>query len=179
MYIPEIGPGQTRIGVSIPVPGPWAGEISAARQSYGDVYAEMIPPHITIVGPTAVNITDIPAIIVQLDNACDQFPAFQITLAGTGSFRPISPVVYLEVNDGAVECSDLAARANQGLLAGVQRFPYHPHVTLAHEVPNQTLDRAERDFSDLQARFTVDALWLYRNGEDGVWRKLCKFELRG
>jgi len=179
MYLPDIGPEQTRVGVSIAVPEPWASEISQARISYGDEYAEMIPPHITIVGPTAVNLKDIPAIIVALDNACDQVPKFQVSLSGAGSFRPISPVAFLNVEQGAAECAALSARANKGLLAGVQRFPYHAHVTLAHGVPDPVLDQAEADFADLHARFSADALWLYRHHEDGVWRKLCKFELRG
>ena len=179
MYLPTIGPNQTRIGVSIPVPEPWAGEISVARQSYGDEYAEMIPPHITIVGPTAVRIKDIPAVIVQLDNACDQIAKFPVSLAGTGTFRPISPVAFLNVEAGATECQNLAARANRGLLAQPQRFPYHAHVTLAHGVPDMMLNQAETDFADLHARFTADTLWLYRHHDDGVWRKLCKFDLRG
>jgi len=179
MYLPEIGPDQTRIGLSIPVPEPWASEISAARISYGDEFAEMIPPHITIVGPTAVKLSDLPAVIVALDNACDQIPKFQLSLCGTGTFRPISPVAFLNVDRGAAECAALAASANRGLLAGPQRFPYHAHVTLAHGVSDAMLDRAEAEFADLHARFPADALWLYRHHDDGVWRKLCKFELRG
>jgi len=179
MYLPKIGADETRIGVSIPVPEPWASEISQARIGYGDEFAEMIPTHITIVGPTAVKISDIPAIIVQLDNACDQIPKFQVTLEGTGTFRPISPVSYINIVDGATDCANLAARANKGLLAQTARFPYHPHVTLAHGVPEMMLDQAETDFAHLRARFNADALWLYRHHDDGVWRKLCKFELRG
>ena len=179
MYLPDINEDETRIGVSIPVPEPWASEISAARIGYGDQYAEMIPPHITIVGPTAVKIDDIPAVIVALDNACDQIPAFQVTLDGTGTFRPISPVSFLKIDQGAQECANLAQRATRGLLAQTQRFPYHAHVTLAHAVPDAMLDQAEQDFAHLKARFNADALWLYRNHDDGVWRKLCKFELRG
>jgi len=179
MYLPRIGPEETRIGVSIPVPEPWAGEISAARISYGDEYAEMIPPHITLVGPTAVRIKDIPAVIVALDNACDQIPKFQVSLNGTGTFRPISPVSFVNVDQGAAECQNLAAQVTRGLLAQTQRFPYHAHVTLAHGVPELMLDQAEADFAHLNARFSADALWLYRHHDDGVWRKLCKFELRG
>jgi len=179
MYLPDVGFDETRVGLSIPIPAPWANEISEARIAYGDEYGEMIPPHITIVGPTAVKISDLPAIIVALDNACDQMPKFQIDLAGTGSFRPISPVAYVKVEQGAQECRALATRTNRGLLAQPERFPYHAHVTLAHGVPDLMLDRAEADFADLHARFTADALWLYRHHDDGVWRKLCKFELRG
>jgi len=179
VYLPSIAPDETRIGVSIPVPEPWSTEIANARISYGDRYAQMIPPHITIVGPTVVKLKDLPALVVALDNTCDQFPKFTISLAGTGTFRPISPVSFINVVQGASECGDLAARAMDGMLAQAPRFPFHPHVTLAHEVPEPVLDQAQADFANLHARFSADALWLYRHHDDGVWRKQCKFDLRG
>jgi 2'-5' RNA ligase len=139
----------------------------------------MIPSHITIIEPTAMNIYDIPALIVQFDNACDQVPAFSINLAGTGTFRPVSPVVYLQMAAGATECTALNNAANRGLVATKPRFPFHPHVTLAQDVPPEALDQAQLDFANFTANFKVEALWLYRQGDDGVWRKNCKFDLRG
>ena len=178
MYLPPIRPGQVRVGVSLPVPQPWAAEISAARISYGDEFAEMIPPHITIVGPTAVWRAEIPNVIKQLDVAVSHIRRFSVSLRGTGTFRPLSEVVFINIDDGAANCAELEAACNTGLLANAPRFPYHPHVTLAHDVPPAQLDRATSDFAALHARFTADALWLYRQSDDGEWRKACRFELR-
>jgi len=179
MYIPPCGPDQMRIGISFPVPQPWAAEIAEARIRYGDEYGLMIPPHITIIGPTAVDRVEIPALIVQLDNICDQTPAFDLRLDGTDTFRPLSPVVYLKVTDGFDDCVALQAALQRGPLVSPARFEYHPHVTLAHDVPPEQLDIAQHEFENLSARFHVDALWLYRNDPDGVWRKDFKFALRG
>jgi len=179
MYLPPIEPDETRIGFSIPVPPPWAEEIQQARIRYKDENATRIPTHITIIGPTAVKFNDLPAITVHLDIVCDNTPPFTVVLDGTGTFRPISDVSYVKVTDGYTQCAALQAKANQGILARPMRFPYHPHITLAHGVAQPLLDVAEAEFANLLARFKVDTLWLYQQDIDGVWLKYCKFELRG
>ena len=179
MYLPPCDQDETRIGFSIPVPPPWAEEIQQARIRYHDDYAEMIPTHITIIGPTAVKFQDLPAITVHLDIVCDNTPPFMVELAGTGTFRPTSDVSFIRVTTGFAECTALQARANKGVLARPMRFPYHPHVTLAHGVAPAYLDSAEHEFANLFARFQVDTLWLYLHDPDGVWRKYSKFALRG
>ena len=57
-----------------------------------------------------------------------------------------------------------------GILAGEARFPYHPHVTVAHELPEAALDRAEHALAGYEARFPVTGFALYLHGDDGVWR---------
>jgi 2'-5' RNA ligase len=179
VYLPPVAEGQTRIGFSIPVPPPWAEEIASARARFGDPYADMIPTHITIVGPTAIDTASLPALIVQLDIACDQVAPFEVELKGTGTFQPVSPVAFVEVTKGAAECAALANAARKGPLSGETRFPYHPHVTLAHGVSDDIIEQALAEFADLSVRFAVDAVWLYRHFDDGVWRKICRFDLRG
>jgi 2'-5' RNA ligase len=48
------------------------------------------------------------------------------------------------------------------LLSVESRFPYHPHVTLAHDVDEEILNRAFEDFTDFRAAFTVTQMQLYR-----------------
>lgn len=57
-----------------------------------------------------------------------------------------------------------------GPLAQDLRFHYHPHVTVAHEVPDDALDRAFTELARFEARFDVEAIWVYEHGDDGVWR---------
>jgi 2'-5' RNA ligase len=178
MYLPPLSSGQTRVGLSIPVPHPWAADIKAARVAYGDACAEMIPPHITILEPTSVNISDIPFVTQQLRKTCGRFSAFSITLGGTDTFRPISPVTYLKVTVGAAQCAAMHQAVNHGLIASARRFPFHPHVTLAQEVPDVVLDQAQSDFAQLRANFRTDAIWLYQQDDDGMWRKHSKFGLQ-
>ena len=63
-------------------------------------------------------------------------------------------------------------------LAQELRFNYHPHVTVAHDVPDDALDRAFAELADFEAVFRVTSLQVYEHGDDGVWRPARSFPLR-
>ena len=46
----------------------------------------------------------------------------------------------------------------------------HPHVTVAHELPDNVLARAQDVLAGYEARFPVTGFALYMHGDDGVWR---------
>jgi 2'-5' RNA ligase len=98
-------------------------------------------------------------------------------LRGTSTFRPVSPVVYVQVADGAGQCAQLERRVRSGVLQSRRRFPYHPHVTVAHQLDDVALDRASATLCDYEAAFGVSAVQLYRHGGDGVWRPVAEFPL--
>jgi len=170
MYMPECGPDQSLIGLSFAVPQPWAGELQLARQNYGDPNAELIPPHITVLGPTIVDNDEFRAIDAHLRRVAASHDPFTVRLQGAGSFLPTSDVVYINVVQGGAECERIATNARQGLLYQPLRFPYHPHVTIAQEVPAASLQRALNEFADYSAEFEVGALLLSRPRPSGVWR---------
>ncbi|PZR55096.1 2'-5' RNA ligase family protein [Xylanimonas oleitrophica] len=178
MNLPERGPAQARIGIAIEVPEPWSAQLQAARARFGDPLAGDIPPHITVVGPTVVDEAVLPAVWEHLEKVTADMPAFRVHLRGSGTFRPISPVVFVNVVAGIAECELLEQSARSGVLAQELRFNYHPHVTVAHEVPDEALDRAFEEMADFDAEFDVTALWQYEHGDDGVWRKQRRFALR-
>ena len=57
----------------------------------------------------------------------------------------------------------MRVRHRRGPLARSLSFPFHPHVTLAHEVAEDGLDTAARKGADLTMNFTVTELHLYRH----------------
>jgi len=65
--------------------------------------------------------------------AAHQWP-FEIQLRGTGSFRPVSPVVFVALAAGISDCERLESAIRRGPLARALKFNYHPHVTVAHDV---------------------------------------------
>ncbi len=179
MNLPERGPSQVRIGIAIEVPEPFATELQDARARFGDPLARAIPPHITLVGPTVVDESVLPAVGEHLEKVVGDVPAFRVHLRGTGTFRPVSPVVFVTVAEGIAECEILEQAVRTGVLDQELRFSYHPHVTVAHEVPDAALDRAFDELAGYEAVFHVDAVWQYEHGDDGVWRPQRRFPLAG
>ena len=156
------------IGVSIALPEPWATPLQEYRTSIGDLTAAQIPTHITLVPPTEVD--DVPAVEEHLAAASAGFAAFRIHLRGTGTFRPVSPVVFVNVVEGIGQCEQLAAAVRTGPLAGDTEFPYHPHVTIGHHLEDAALDRAFRELETFDGSFIVNDFHLYLHDDELGWR---------
>lgn len=179
MRIPERSEHQTRIGVALTVPSPFREQLVAARRATGDRFAELVPPHVTVLGPTVVETADVPAVEEHLARAAASVPAFTMHLLGAATFRPVSPVVFVQVAQGIAECERLEGAVRTGPLAQDLRFHYHPHVTVAHEVPDEALDAAFESMAGYEAVFEVTGVDLYEHGDDGIWRTARTFPLGG
>jgi 2'-5' RNA ligase len=165
------------IGVSIPVPDPFGCALQDFRVSLGDESALHIPTHITLVPPAEVTTASLDDIDAHLQAAADRHQPFRVRLRGTGTFRPVSPVVFVGVVEGIAGCEMLAAATRSGPLAVEINFPYHPHVTVAHDLPDDRLDRAFAELADYEAGFEVDEFWLYVHDDHHGWRPSKAFQL--
>jgi 2'-5' RNA ligase len=165
------------IGVSIPVPDPFGSALQDFRVSLGDESARHIPTHITLVPPAEVTDDALADIESHLQAAAASQQPFRVRLRGTGSFRPVSPVVFVGVVEGISSCEMLAAGTRSGPLAVEVGFPYHPHVTVAHHMPDDDLDRAFTELADYDAAFEVEEFWLYEHDERHGWRPTKAFRL--
>lgn len=177
--LPERAGTQIRIGVAISVPEPYGPVLQHARAMLGDPLAGDIPPHITLLGPTVVEPAELAEVSAHLERASHTARPFVLHLRGTGSFRPVSPVVFIQVVEGIGECERLESTVRSGPLAQALRFNYHPHVTVAHEVPEAALDQAFVDLAGFEARFVVSAIQFYEHGDDCVWRPVRDYLLTG
>lgn len=163
------------IGVALAIPRPFADELEGWRERFGDPMAHTIQAHVTLLPPTQVKGLDVVA--EHLESAAQRHTAFHVLLQGTGTFRPVSPVVYVRVAVGASSIVTLESDVRSGPLARNLRFEYHPHVTVAHDVPEQTLVLAQQALTDYEAGFSADAITLYEMGHGGVWSPLREFAL--
>jgi 2'-5' RNA ligase len=166
------------IGVALAIPEPWATELQDYRAAIGDPMAVEIPTHITLVPPTVVTREQLDEIEVQLAVAAEKVESFCVHLRGTGTFRPISPVVFVCLVEGISQCEQLADAVRSGLLALDLAFPYHPHVTIAHHLSDDQLDRAFDELADFECRFDVEDFKLYVHDEDLGWRPTRYFALQ-
>ena len=179
MSVPARSGALIRFGVAITVPEPYGSALPHARATFGDPLAGDIPPHITLLGPTVVEPAELAAVSTHLARISTTTRPFVLHLHGTGSFRPVSPVVFVQVGDGTAECGRLESAVRTGPLAQDVRFDYHPHVTVAHEVPEPALDRAFGELAQFEARFVVSGFQFYEYGDDNVWRPVRDYLFTG
>ena len=172
-------PENTVIGVLVPVPEPWAQLLVDWRSKVGDPQANLVPPHVTLLPPTEVAVTDRPAIREHLAEVARAHPPFDMHLAGTGTFSPVSEVVFVTVARGIGSCELIANDVRQGPLERSLSFPYHPHVTVAHDVPADMLDFAYSGLADLSAEFRVDRFTEYEQTRSGAWAVANEYLLTG
>lgn len=169
--------GTVTLGVSIAVPEPYGSLLQERRASFGDPAAHGIPTHVTLLPPTEAEAARLPAIEVHLASIATGSRPFPMRLSGTGTFRPLSPVVFVQVVEGASACSWLQKRVRDasGPLMRELQFPYHPHVTVAHGIPDAAMDRAYEELADYETSWTCGSFALYEQGPDLVWRKINEF----
>ena len=165
------------IGVALAIPEPWASQLQDYRTAIGDTTATMIPTHITLVPPTEVGDEDLVEIEKHLAEVAADSGRFGVHLRGTGTFRPVSPVVFVTVAEGISSCEQLANAVRRGPLAVDIAFPYHPHVTVAHHLADDLLDRAFEELADFECHFEVDDFHLYVHDEQAGWQPTRDFRL--
>jgi 2'-5' RNA ligase len=172
------GAPATRIGVAIDIPEPWGRQLTDRRAAAGDPQAAYTPAHVTLLGPTEVATEALPAVEKHLEAVAAAQQPFTIHLRGTGTFRPITEVVFVTLAAGISECELLAgAIAASGDVNRDSRFPYHPHVTVAQDVPAAALDAVFEDLAGFSAKFHVAAFTLFSHGGEGPWRRRRDFKL--
>jgi 2'-5' RNA ligase len=173
-------PPQTAVlGVVVPIPEPWSQLLVDWRAKVGDPQASVVPPHVTLLPPTEVPVADRPAISGHLAQVARCHPPFDMHLSGTGTFDPVSAVVFVAVARGIGNCELIANDVRSGPLQRPLSFPYHPHVTVAHDVPADMLELAYSGLSDLSAEFRVDHFTEFEQSPDGGWVVAREYPLSG
>ena len=157
-------------GVAFGLPEPFTSELQGWRKRLGDPNADGIPPHVTLLPPTALHDEDIEQVEEHLRQVAASERSFRMHLRGSASFRPVSPVVFVPLVEGIADCERVESKVRSGPLARSLSFPYHPHVTVAHDLGEEALDRAFAALKDYEAHFEVWGFTLFEQGRDGVWR---------
>ncbi|GAA1954790.1 2'-5' RNA ligase family protein [Kitasatospora viridis] len=176
---PDVAGSVLTIGVAVTVPEPYGSVVQDTRAGHGDPLARAIPTHVTLLPPTEVAAEALPRVRAHLAAVAAARRPFRMLLHGSGSFRPVSPVVFIRVEEGAQECRELEAEVRSGPLARELAFPYHPHVTVAHGLTDEVLDRAQADARSFHAAFPVVGFTLSRFGDDQVWRPAQGYRFTG
>lgn len=163
------------IGILLAIPEPYGAELRDRRAAYGDPQAAIVPMHVTLLPPTEVDPAAVPEIETHLAAIAARGRPFTMRLSGTGTFRPVSQVVFVRVVQGLLECVELEAQVRAGVLNRDLQFPYHPHVTIAHDLGDGALDAAQADLAGYDAQFDIDGFGLYLLEPAGGWSAVRSF----
>ena len=163
------------IGVSLAVPEPWGSELQEYRIAMGDEAARHIPTHITLLPPHELDEADLAGVRSHLADVAARMRPFRVRLRGTGTFEPVSPVVFVGVVSGISQCEVLARDVLRGPLAIERAFPFHPHVTVAHDLPEASLEQAFVELERFDAAFDVNEMWMYLHDPVSGWQPTCAF----
>jgi 2'-5' RNA ligase len=167
------------IGVSLAVPEPWGGRLQEFRVANGDSQGAGIPTHVTLVPPVEVGSTRLQDVERHLEQVAAAHPTYRVHLRGSGTFRPVSPVVFVNLVEGISQTEQLAKECRRGPLARELDYPYHPHVTVAHLPDDVLLDRAFEELAGFDCAFTAEAFQLYVHDADVGWKATRDYQLAG
>lgn len=170
-------PSTTTVGVAVPVPEPFGSLLRNARAHFGDEMAATIPTHITLTPPAEVEPSALDQLATSLEAAAAAMTPYSIRLRGTGTFRPVSPVVYVAVSEGIAQTEQLAHRVRAALGHPELEFPYHPHVTVAHHLGDPALDHAYDALASFECEFRVAEFALYHQEDGTGWMPERHFSL--
>jgi 2'-5' RNA ligase len=107
---------------------------------------------------------------------------FEIELTDIGTF-PATDVIYLELGDGAAELHRLHHAMDSHFLAFEEPFAYHPHVTLAQEIPQSEVaslfEKAAARWKEYGGprRFRAERAVLVQNRVPDCWIDLAEYAL--
>ncbi|MCV9992992.1 2'-5' RNA ligase family protein [Paeniglutamicibacter sp. ZC-3] len=156
----------TALGVVIEIPAPHDAALRTWLRRYGGVAAAAVAPHITLVSGST---TDWDSAVEHVHKVAAQAEPFEVSLRGTGTFRPITPVVFLNVENGADSCSELHDALVDGPMRHEVAYGYHPHLTIAHEVEEAVMDLAQEELKGESLSFTVQRIGLFALDATGAW----------
>ena len=115
------GGGHT-LGVAIEIPQPFGRQLDDIRARFSPDDGDM-PAHVTILAPVDVDADVMDAVLAHLAAVAASTPPFRLVLRGSGTFRPVSPVVFVTVAERISACEQLERRVRSGDLAVETRFP--------------------------------------------------------
>lgn len=165
------------VGVAIEVPEPFGPLLRSKRAYFGDPQAATVPTHVTLSPPLDVEESRLGCLAGVLRDAAAETRPYSMALRGTGTFRPVSPVVFVTVAEGISQTELLARRVQRSMGAPEPEFPFHPHVTVAHHLVDSVLDEAFEDLADFECTFTVDSFSLYLHDDAEGWTPQVSFPL--
>jgi 2'-5' RNA ligase len=140
------------------------------------------PAHLTILPPRRLQGSEESALEV-LDRICSEELPFEVHLGEVETFIPVTPTVYIRVNEQASRMSELHSHLNVDGLSFSEEWPYIPHLTIAKMTSQQAAVEACRVARERWAaykssrRITLEKLTFVREDAENCWVDLAPISL--
>jgi len=152
-----------------------------------DLRLEMVPScnphaHVSVLPPRPLPVAP-EAAIEEAQGIVAGFASFDIELGVIEKFD-VTDVIYIGVERGADRLREIHGSLNLGALAFQEPFVYHPHVTLAQEIPagqvEALLALSERRWREFRGprQFRAETTVFVRNTGGKQWTDLASGPLR-
>jgi 2'-5' RNA ligase len=151
-----------------------------------DLRRELVPSydphaHVSVLPPRPLAV-DWQTASEQVRAQAEAWAPFEIELTGLEVF-PVTEVLYLQVAGGGEELRRMHKAMNSGMLGFEEPFPYHPHITLAQEVPHDAvaglMELTERRWREYRGprSFRAERAVFVQNTLDNRWIDLAEYQL--
>ena len=151
-----------------------------------DLRRELVPhcnprAHVSVLPPRPLAV-DWSIASAQVRSLMEVWSPFEIELTDIRTF-PATDVIYLELGHGAAELHRLHDAMDNQSLAFPEPFAYHPHVTLAQEIPQPEVgsmyEKAEARWKEYAGprRFRAERAVLVQNTVSDCWIDLAEYSL--
>jgi 2'-5' RNA ligase len=172
-------PGLTQFALVAYIPGPLGSFLTRLRSEL--VPASRLLAHVTVLPPRVLDAP--PEVLTRhLDARLRRMRAFELEPGGIEIF-PLTSVIFLSLIGGRGFMEAMHEELNQGILEADELFEYHPHITLAQQVPpDQVLsayDRACARWGQWKRprHFPVETLTFVRNSGGAGWETVSEHTL--
>lgn len=141
-----------------------------------------LPAHLTILPPRRLESGEQAALNL-LDRICSQEQPFEVHLGEVETFIPVTPTVYIRVDEHAARMSDLHAHLNVDALKCAEEWPYIPHLTIVKMSSEQAAQNAWRIARERWAaykgsrRIMLEKLTFVREDAENCWVDLAPVSL--
>jgi 2'-5' RNA ligase len=141
-----------------------------------------MPAHLTILPPRPLRGSETAALQV-LERICGQEEPFEVSLGAVETFIPVTPTVFIRVDNAAGHMSELHGKLNTAELQFKEEWPYIPHVTIVKmgsEPPAQAAFEIARqrwqNYSGSR-RILLEKLAFVREDSPNCWVDLAPVQL--
>jgi 2'-5' RNA ligase len=140
-----------------------------------------LPAHLTILPPRPLQGSENAALQV-LGRICGEAQAFEVHLGEVKTFIPITPTVYIRVDQASLMC-ELHSRLNVDGLGFKEEWPYIPHLTIVKMSSEQAAQNALRIAHERWANYggsrcvLLDNLTFVREEDHNHWVDLAPVPL--